>query len=58
MTYAVQSGIETQFLDYKLCLDQIPVVLDAFMNRKQSPIKEAPPGWLSGERVGLMTWWL
>ena len=18
----------------------------------------APPGWLSGERVGLMTWWL
>ena len=19
---------------------------------------EAPPGWLSGERVGLMTWWL
>ena len=20
--------------------------------------KAAPPGWLSGERVGLMTWWL
>ena len=19
---------------------------------------QAPPGWLSGERVGLMTWWL
>ena len=19
---------------------------------------EAPPGWLSGERVGLVTWWL
>ena len=19
---------------------------------------DAPPGWLSGERVGLMTWWL
>ena len=23
-----------------------------------SPKKTAPPGWLSGERVGLMTWWL
>ena len=22
------------------------------------PFDPAPPGWLSGERVGLMTWWL
>ena len=21
-------------------------------------LQKAPPGWLSGERVGLMTWWL
>ena len=21
------------------------------------PVNGAPPGWLSGERVGLMTWW-
>ena len=21
-------------------------------------LKNDPPGWLSGERVGLMTWWL
>ena len=23
-----------------------------------SVLAEAPPGWLSGVRVGLMTWWL
>ena len=23
-----------------------------------SPFPQALPGWLSGERVGLMTWWL
>ena len=27
-------------------------------NLKDLCVKSAPPGWLSGERVGLMTWWL
>ena len=42
---------------------------DEMAQRKVEPINEtchsclifnwpAPPGWLSGERVGLMTWWL
>ena len=25
---------------------------------KQTDLRWAPPRWLSGERVGLMTWWL
>ena len=39
MTDIVQSRIETISRIQTLCLDQIHVVLDAFMARKQSPIK-------------------
>ena len=28
------------------------------VGKGNSPFPTAPPGWLSGELVGLMTWWL
>ena len=33
-------------------------IISRFDRNGAASYRDAPPGWLSGERVGLMTWWL
>ena len=43
----------------KYCfLGTTPVLAANVSANEKIPKLTAPPGWLSGERVGLMTWWL
>ena len=51
------------FADDKIYFTKIPNWLLAFspyrgMLSRALFMRDAPPGWLSGEPVGLMTWWL
>ena len=39
-------------------LPKIGQTISGIFKKKKNSKFEAPPGWLSGENVGLMTWWL
>ena len=45
-------------IEERWCQSGLLCMFKTFFPDQRSPAISAQPGWLSGERVGLMTWWL
>ena len=53
-----QKEITQRHYEVQLWFFRTALCIIATNTNAKFQVNQAPPGWLSGERVGLVTWWL